>query len=77
MKSKSTHPTMKKRLFRLGLISVCTALLVLLVFAGYVFNYLKLPTLGAWSVTSPVHADPNRLREHVLFLTQEVYPRTP
>ncbi len=75
MKSKSTHPTIKKRLFRLGLISLCTALLVLLGFAGYVYNYLKLPTFGAWPVTSAVHADPNRMREHVLFLTQEVYPR--
>lgn len=71
-KSKSS---LKKKAIRFTLISLATVTLVVLGFIGYVFNYLKLPAWGAHPKAHEIHADPHRLHQHVLYLTQDVFPR--
>ena len=76
--SKSTtkvkSPRRRKAL-RLCLISSTTVVLVLLGFVASVYIYLKQPTFIGLPVKPKIQADPNLLNEHVLYLTQEVFPR--
>ncbi len=62
-------------MIRLLIIGLITIVLCVLGFVGYVINYLKLPAFGGLPIATTVHADPNRLHQHVLYLTQEVFPR--
>ena len=74
-KKAASKPSLKKKVIRLLIIGLVTIVLGVLGFVGYVINYLKLPTFGGLPIAATTRADPNRLHQHVLFLTQDVFPR--
>ena len=67
--------SLKKRILRIVIGGLLVGVLGLALLLGGSVYALKLPTWGHLPVVKGVRADPNRLQEHVTYLSQETYGR--